>query len=406
MSQATAKKSDSLAPGYAQLMRAAQDLLPLVEAEAGEAERLTHLTDRTVNEFRRHGLNAMLTPRELGGAQIPYSDAMRIVERMAHADGSAGWCLMVQNVMSGSMGSFLPEEGARAVFGKTPDIIGAGNGVPRGAAREVDGGYMIKGHWSYGSGIQHAEWIHSGCFIMDGDKMRMLPDGTPDIVLCHHPRNTIELKGNWDTLGLRGTGSYDYILTQPELFVPRHMTYKFNGGAPVRGGVSYSAGLVTITTWGHTSWGLGVGRRTLDELAKHAMARADAFGKLCDSPTFKLKFAEAEAKYRAARAMIHETWESIDENYAQNQPATLEQITMIKLGMRYLHDVLSEISTFAHVASRGVSLRPSLLQRCYRDIHAGTQHILMADEIVQECGRALMGNVGKDAQWMMFGVKG
>ena len=29
-------------------------------------------------------------------------------------------------------------------------------------------------------------------------------DGAPDIVLCHHPRNSIELKGNWDTLGLRG----------------------------------------------------------------------------------------------------------------------------------------------------------------------------------------------------------
>ena len=154
------------------------------------------------------------------------------------------------------------------MFGKGADIVGAGNGVPRGAAREVDGGYMIKGHWSYGSGIQHAEWIHSGCFIMDGDKMRMTPDGAPDIVLCHHPRDTIVLKGNWDTLGLRGTGSYDYTLKDAEMFVPSHMTYKFNGAVPQRGGIQYSAGLVTITTWGHTGWALGVGRRTLDELAK------------------------------------------------------------------------------------------------------------------------------------------
>ncbi|MGZ5836227.1 MAG: acyl-CoA dehydrogenase family protein [Xanthobacteraceae bacterium] len=406
MTQAAAKKPDAQAPGYAQLMCAAQDMLPLVEKEADEAERLTHLTDRIVGEFRRIGLNAMLTPKELGGAQIPYSDAMRIVERVAYADGSTGWCLMVECVMGGSMGSFLPEEGARTVFANGADIIAAGNGVPRGAAREVDGGYMIKGHWSYGSGIQHAEWIHSGCFIMDGDKMRMTPDGAPDIVLCHHPRDTIVLKGNWDTLGLRGTGSYDYTLTEPELFVPRYMTYKFNGGTPARGGLQYSSGLVTITSWGHTSWALGVGRRTLDELAKLALTRADAFGKLCDSPTFKLKFAEAEAKYRGAQALIYRTWESLDESYAQGRPGNLEQLTMVKLGMRYLHDVLSEISTFAHIASRGVSLRPSILQRCYRDIHAGTQHILMADEIVQECGRALMGNVGKDAQWTMFGVKG
>jgi alkylation response protein AidB-like acyl-CoA dehydrogenase len=401
-----AAKADAIPTTYAHLMRTAQELLPLVESEANETERLTHLTDRMVGEFRRTGLYGLLTPSVLGGAQLPYSDAMRIVERVARADGSIGWCLMVANVMTGSLGSFLPDEGARTVFGKGADVTGAGNGVPRGAAREVDGGYMIKGHWSYGSGIQHAEWIHSGCFLMDGDKMRMTPDGTPDIVLCHHPRSSIVLKGNWDTLGLRGTGSYDYTLTQDEMFVPRHMTYKFNAHEPARGGVQYSAGLVTITTWGHTAWGLGVGRRTLDELAALGRTRVDAFGKMGDSATFKQKFAEAEAKYRAARALVYDSWESIDDSYAQGRPADVEQLAMIKLCMRHLHDVISENATFAHVASRGVSLRPSILQRCYRDVHTGTQHLLMADEIVQECGRVLMGAVSKDARWNMFGVKG
>ena len=306
---ATAMKPGT-APSAAQLAQAAQDMLPLVEAEADEAERLTHMTDKIVTEWRRTGLNAMLTPKELGGPQISYSDSMRIVERMAHADGSTGWCLMVEVVMGGSMGSMLPEIGAQTVFGKGADIVGAGNGVPRGAAREVDGGYMIKGHWSYGSGIQHAEWIHSGCFIMDGDKMRMLDGHVPDIVLCHHPRDTVVLKGNWDTLGLRGTGSYDYTLKDGEIFVPSHMTYKFNGAVPQRGGIQYSAGLVTITTWGHTGWALGVGRRTLDELAKMCHGRVDAFGKMTDSLSFRQKFAEAEAKYRAARAFVYESWES------------------------------------------------------------------------------------------------
>jgi alkylation response protein AidB-like acyl-CoA dehydrogenase len=406
MTQSATAKLGATAPSCAQLTRAAQDLLSLAESEANEAERLTHLTDRVIGEFRRTGLYAMLTPNVLGGSQLPFSEAMRIVEQMARADGSTGWCLMVACVMGGSMGSFLPDEGARNVFGNGPDITAAGNGVPRGAAREVDGGYMIKGHWSYGSGIQHAEWIHSGCFLMDGDKMRMTADGTPDIVLCHHPRSTIVLKGNWDVLGLRGTGSYDYTVTQDEIFVPSHMTYRFNSHEPARGGVQYSAGLVSVTTWGHTSWALGVGRRTLDELAKQALIRADAFGKMSDSATFKQKFAEAEAKYRAAHALVYRSWESLDNSYAHDRPANLEQLALIKLAMRHLHDVLSEISTFAHIASRGVSLRPSVLQRCYRDVHAGTQHILMADEIVQECGRVLMGAVGKEAQWTLFGVKG
>jgi len=406
MSRTSSARTTAVVPNYSQLMRAAEAMVPLVEAEAAEAERLTHMTDKVVAEFRRAGLNCMLTPKELGGAQLPYSDAMRIVEKIAHADGSTGWCLMVECVMGGSMGSMLPQEGAQAVFGKGADIIAAGNGVPRGFAREVDGGYMFKGNWSYGSGIHHAEWIHSGCFVMDGDKMRMLEDGAPDIVLMHHPRDTITLKGNWDTLGLRGTGSYDYTLIDGEIFIPRHMTYKFNGDTPKRGGIQYSAGLVTITTWGHTSWALGIGRRTLDELAKMSHGRVDAFGKMTDSAAFKQKFAEAEAKYRAARAFVYDAWGAVDEAYANGREASVQELACIRMAMKHLHGVISENATFAHIASRGVSLRPGLLQRCYRDVHGGTQHILLADEIFQECGRVMLGAIGKDARWTMFGVHG
>ena len=95
----------------------------------------------------------------------------------------------------------------------------------------------------------------------------------------------------------------------------------------------------------------------------------------------------------------------MSENFARGEPASLEQIALIRMAMRHIHDVLSEISTFAHKTSRGVSLRPSVLQRCYRDIHSGTQHILLADEIVQECGKVMLGAAGEDAQWTMFGVR-
>src|SRR3546814_12595957 len=76
----------------------------------------------------------------------------------------------------------------------------AGNGIPRGFARPVDGGYMIRGNWAYGSGIQHAEWIHSGCIVMRDGKVSKLPNGQTEIVIAHHPRDRVELKGNWEVL--------------------------------------------------------------------------------------------------------------------------------------------------------------------------------------------------------------
>jgi alkylation response protein AidB-like acyl-CoA dehydrogenase len=168
----------------------------------------------------------------------------------------------------------------------------------------------------------------------------------------------------------------------------------------------YEVGIVGFAAWGHSGWALGVGRRILDELARIARERRDVFGRLADSPTFRKSFAEAEAHYRAARAFVYESWSVIDRAAAANQVAGLEPIALVRLAMRHLHDALSEIATFAHRTARGASLRDSMLQRCYRDAHSGTQHILLADEIVAECGRVLLGITGPTAYWTLFAVRG
>ena len=173
---------------FSELRRAVNDLLPLIETEADEAEQSYHLTDRIVGEFRRAGLYSLLVPRELGGAELSFVEAMELVERVSHADGSTGWCMMVQGVMGASAGAFLSDEGADTVYPSGANVTVAGQGVPRGYAQPVDGGYLIKGVWGYGSSIYHAEWIHSGCFITDGENMKLDASGHPEIVLVHHPQ--------------------------------------------------------------------------------------------------------------------------------------------------------------------------------------------------------------------------
>src|SRR3546814_11160702 len=102
-----------------------------------------------------------------------------------------------------------------------------GNVVSRGFAGHVDGGYMIRGNWAVGSCIQHAEWVHAGCFVLRDEKLSKLPNGQTEIRSAHHPRDSVELKGNWDVLGLRATGSFDYGLKEAEeLFVPEGMCYR------------------------------------------------------------------------------------------------------------------------------------------------------------------------------------
>jgi len=403
METATRPEADPAAFSFAYFKARAEELVPLVMAEADEAERLRHMTDTVVRTFQETGLYRMLMPRELGGAELPLPEAMQVVETISHADGSTGWCLMVGNIQSASGGAFLSDAGVARVFADGPDVMIAGQGIPRGFAHRVDGGYQIHGDWSYGSGIYHAEYIHTGCVLMQGDAPVMHADGMPEVLICHVPRKQIQLKDNWDVLGLRGTGSFDYSIA--DLFVPEEMTHSIAIREPHRGGNQYTLGLTGYTAWGHTTFALGVGRRALDEIAELARTKENVFGRLCDGASFQESYARNEAMYRSVRAFCYSVWDDLSDTLGRDEPASLEQIALIRLAMRYLHEVVSDVCTFAYKAGAGVSLRGGAFQRCYRDIHAGTQHILLSDQIVQDCGKVLMGAASENATWTILGLR-
>ena len=381
-------------------LKMARAILPLLTAEADDGEKLTHLTDVAVDAMKDAGFLHLLLPRELGGEQAMFLDAMEIIEMLAWADGSAGWYAMVANAAAASLGGFLPDKGAEIIYGANPRTMAAGQGVPRGTAKRVEGGYLVTGPWSYGSTIFHAQYYHCGCTVFGDDGKPVLEaDGSPKGILVHFPKDQGVLQGNWDTLGLRGTGSYDYNVAKTDLFVPEYMTYAFTGEPPRRGGSQYSIGIVGFTAWCHASWAIGVTRRALDEVRKLAPQKAGPFGPLGNSATFRQDYAAGEAKYRAARAFLRDVWHDIDVTLQGESPASIEQIALAKMAMRHMHDVGSEVTTFAYRAGGGVALRPSLLQRAFRDMHAATQHLLLSDQIYQECGRVMLGMAGKGGRW-------
>lgn len=391
------------APGYQELMARVVALRPLLEREADETERLRHLSDPAYEALRAAGLWHMLTPRALGGSELPFSEAMRLAEAVAACDGSAGWCLMVAGVQHGTCGSLIEQAGCAEVWSAGLATNIAGQGIPRGVARAVPGGYLIRGDWSYGSGIWHAGWIHSGCVLLEQGQPVLDATGGPVVLITYVPRAAIELGDNWDVLGLRGTGSYDYGIRE-ETFVPAHRAYVYSKDKVERGGFAYSLGIAGFTAWGHTSFALGVGRHALDELKALARAKAGPFGTLADSTSFQEKFARAEARYRAARAFTYATWSELDEKLARQIPASAEDIALVKLAFRHVHEVMSEVTTFAYNYGGGVALRPGPLQRCYRDLHAGLQHVLLADQILQDCGKVLLGRARPDQRFNLLGL--
>jgi hypothetical protein len=69
----------------------------------------------------------------------------------------------------------------------------------------------------------------------------------------------------------------------------------------------------------------------------------------------------------------------------------VDQNTLIRLGTIQVPRAAHEVSRFVYAASGTDGLREGVIQRYFRDMHAGTQHIIPSAPILQTVGRKLAG---------------
>ena len=383
------------------LLEKARAIAPLLREEAARGDAAGALTERTMAALRGGDFFALMSPHCVGGAEAAPVEALQVIEALSHADGSTGWVVMAAGLCIGTAAAFLEDGAVSEIFAGGPIPIIAGHGGANGTAIVERGGYRLSGNWRYGSGTKHAAFIHSGAVVIENGVPRRTPEGEPEIRIFVTPRRDAVLAGNWDVLGLRATGSVDYTIT--DLFVPEGFTHPPGLLVPKRGGNTYGIGLLGIAVIGHTGFALGVGRRALDEIAAFAREQSGPTGRVRDSDAFREQYGSAEAHFRAARALIYESWSDIERTIARGDPMTTRQTTLARLSMSHVTSIVADLCSFAYRSGGGVALRDGPLQRCFRDIHAGTQHLHAHPLILRECGRELAG-LAEGQVWSRYGL--
>ncbi len=114
---------------------------------------------------------------------------------------------------------------------------------------------------------------------------------------CARMRRSADHKqlGNWDVLGLGGTGSIDYAAE--DVFIAEDLVFPILTAPPQRLKELFSLGVVGLAAIGHTGWALGQGRRMLDEIAKFARSKSGRAGLIGESEKFWYDYGRAEARY-------------------------------------------------------------------------------------------------------------
>jgi alkylation response protein AidB-like acyl-CoA dehydrogenase len=226
-----------------------------------------------------------------------------------------------------------------------------------------------------------------------------LIEGTGEPRIFVVPVSKATLIDNWDVLGLRATGSIDYRIE--DAFVPAAFTHVAAIDKPLRGGSLYSLGVIGIALLCHSAWAAGIGRRILDELGVKVQGGVGRSGTLAGSEAFHEQYAKAEGKYRAARAFVREVWSEVAASLDAGVPVTVRQHTMMRLALQNITWTCHEVSQFAYTAAGTVALRAGTMQRLFRDMHAGTQHITSAPPVIRNAGRELAG-LAPGKKWLFF----
>ncbi len=378
---------------------AAINLAPHIRTVREELEVTRRVPPHLVQAIADAGLFRLYLPQAMGGPELPPLTVFRVIEELSKADGSVGWCTMIAT--AGSLFSgWLPTDVGRVLFGQPPDVRIAGSLRPEGQAYPVDGGYRVRGHWDFASGINHANWLMCTCTIMAGDAPRQTPTGVPETRSLLVPVAAATIEDTWSVVGMCGTGSHDFMVD--DVFVPAPHSFSL-AEPPQAPGPLYHPRLLFVVTWTATvANALGIARGAMDAfIALATQARSTSAPTLLrDRALVQTQVAEAEAILSAARAYVLEAVGAAWEAVCAGAPDPSREVAQARLAITHgMHEAVRAVDRVFHAAGTNAIYRKYRLERCFRDIHAAVQHAAGLPAHFESAGKVFLGLRPHDIGW-------
>lgn len=276
-------------------------ILPILEAEVEESERIGHLTEPAKQALLRAGVFRAGFARRRGGPEASLVQQTRFVEMVARVDGGLAWNAAII-AATGFYAGRLPDD-AYAELYPDMDQPTAGTFHPRGRADVVDGGYRVSGTWKFASGIHSSVYVVGGCLVFDNDEPVLKADGSQLVIGVWSRVEDVEILDDWHVVGLKASGSSGFRMT--DQFVPAgHSFDRYFEPDPHAEPLNK---LVDLPFYSMA--GIAVG------LSQHAVDLATAA--LAERPTASDRqlglLGEAESLLRAIRSAVYDGVRRIDD---------------------------------------------------------------------------------------------
>jgi alkylation response protein AidB-like acyl-CoA dehydrogenase len=333
------------------------------------------------------GVYRLLTPRSHGGLQADIGDVLDVIETLATIDGSLAWATVI-GIQSPSVLSWLPKDVFDALYASTPDVTVGGAFAPQGRAEVVEGGYRISGRWAFGSGCDNWDYLFGNCVIIEGGGPVPGPDGKPAMRAMLFSRDRAKLLDTWHTLGMRGTGSKDFVVE--DLFVPRSHSFDPMTAAPCVDGI-FRYPLIEFGN--HLAMiAIGVAQGALNDLVPMTAGRQRVFSStaIAADPVVHHRIGKVETALRAARSLLRE--QALREREVDEGADAMQLMAVASANNAWVLETCTAVvdACFQTNGARGI-YNQSSLQRRLRDIYTIGQHATLNDTAWTRWGAGIFG---------------
>jgi alkylation response protein AidB-like acyl-CoA dehydrogenase len=258
----------------------------------------------TMADYHDTGLIRIAQPARYGGYEMGWDVLCEISQVLAEADGSQAW---IQRIMAdhAQMVATFPPEAQEDVWGGNHHALISAAFDPVGRGRRTKGGVIFSGRHGFSSGIDYADWIICGGYIVDG----AAKDG-PHFFLV--PRADVTVIDDWHTMGLEGTGSKSFEVK--DVFIPEYRI--LNGarahvgqgpGTAVNKAPVYRTPRGGITSTGFAALTVGMAKGVLSEWLAYTAPRKSRGVTVAEQPGTLMTAARSSAEIDAAEALYFGT---------------------------------------------------------------------------------------------------
>lgn len=371
-----------------EILNRAKEIVPILKSASVEIEQNRRLPSNIVELLRSSGVFRAAMPKEWGGPELNSMQQTQLIETIATGDVSAAWCSMI-GMDSGIYSGFLPPDVAKNIYPRL-DMANSGWIHPQGKAERVDGGYLLSGHWRFGSGITHCDVLVAGVAVYKNGVPELDPitQKTPHWrVMVAKPEQFI-IRDTWFTTGLAGSGSLDYSVES--LFIPDEHSFSFS--EPYRAGPLHIAPDAILRKMSGIP--LGMARACIDyvlELAPNRIERETKQPWVSDY-RFQAAIASAEIELYSARTAVYTSLEKQWKQLEEGKEVSSEDRVLTALA-RYnaFQSARSIVQKMYNLVGGSSIYQPSPLDRWLRDAQTMCQHAVAQDSILQLTGNVLVG---------------